>query len=376
MNNIDTNSSYSEQNEINKNFSNGDYNSILSNSENDKSNGASYINDFYNGENNGNNLNNYEVKKHRNLIDYLNINDDSYKKQQIEKKINLMLIGLKQLPKNIKDEIIFLSVYYLKKFQNKKLSSIVPIIAYKTIKKYNIKTVTLKDLRTELNFSYKTYFKNEKLFNEVDANINQRNSMGYFIYNNNINKIIFPKKERYSELVIKAIMKYIEIIRKKIENQPNIIKIKKNKLINDKFILDSKKSNYKLIETLFSKISKNENNANELYSSPIMIELNNCLAQCKSLIYNNKEEFLTETNISNQTINLKEEDEIKPYNENDFNNYFVNKIDSDSLGLGMLKYFIDKNTNISLSYKNMKELFKCNIYEIKKSILFIKEYIN
>ena len=109
MNNIDTNSSYSEQNEIklikNKNFSNGDYNSILSNSENDKSNGASYINDFYNGENNGNNLNNYEVKKHRNLIDYLNINDDSYKKQQIEKKIIERPIPLK-FSKEEKDFIL------------------------------------------------------------------------------------------------------------------------------------------------------------------------------------------------------------------------------------------------------------------------------
>ncbi len=104
--------------------------------------------------------------------------------------------------------------------------------------------------------------------------------------------------------------------------------------------------------------------------------------QCKSLIYNNKQvcsekdELRSETNMTNQTINLIEENEKKLYDEKTFNKFFENKIDNDNLGLGLLKYFVDKNENISLSYKKMQKIFNCSIYQIKKSILYINEYIN
>ena len=381
MNNIDTNSSNIEENEIEDYSQNGNSNSVFSDN---KSNEISYINEFYNGINKPNIIYNFWNKKQRNIIDYLNINDDEYKKQQCFKKINFMLKGLNSLPNDIISEIVYYSWYYFKKLSNKKLSTIVPIITYKIIKKYDIKSVSLKDLKQNLNFCYKTYFQNEKLFNEL--NFSAKNKENNFKFNNNINNIIISKKQSFSELVLGSITKYIELAKEKIQIQPNIIKFRNNKKRKDNNYdnekLNKVKSDYKIIESLFSKISKNENNAKELYSNPAILELNNCLMQCKSLIYNNKQvciekdELTSETNMTNQTINLIEDNDKKLYDENTFNKYFENKIDSDNLGLSLLKYFVDKNENISLSYKKMQKLFNCSIYQIKKSILYINEYIN
>jgi hypothetical protein len=352
-------------------------NSIFSDN---KSNEISYINEFYNGGNNQNIIYNFGNKKQRNIIDYLNINDEEYKRQQCYKKINFMIKGLNSLPNDIINEIVYYSWYYFKKLSNKKLSTIVPIITYKIIKKYNIKSVSLKDLKQNINFSYKTYFQNEKLFSEMNSVV--KNKENNFKFNNNINNIIISKKQSFPELVLGSINKYIDLAKDKIQIHPNIIKFQSNKRQKDNNKLNKKKSDYKLIESLFSKISKNENNTKELYSNPVILELNNCLMQCKSLIYNNiqvfveKDELMSETNMTNQTINLIEENEKKLYDENTFNKFFENKIDNDNLGLGLLKYFVDKNENISLSYKKMQKIFNCSIYQIKKSILYINEYIN
>ena len=377
MNNIDTNSSNIEENEIEDYSQNVNSNSIFSDN---KSNEISYINEFYNGGNNQNIIYNFGNKKQRNIIDYLNINDEEYKRQQCYKKINFMIKGLNSLPNDIINEIVYYSWYYFKKLSNKKLSTIVPIITYKIIKKYNIKSVSLKDLKQNLNFSYKTYFQNEKLFSEMNSVV--KNKENNFKFNNNINNIIISKKQSFPELVLGSINKYIDLAKDKIQIHPNIIKFQSNKRQKDNNKLNKKKSDYKLIESLFSKISKNENNTKELYSNPVILELNNCLMQCKSLIYNNKQvcvekdELMSETNMTNQTINLIEENEKKLYDENTFNKFFENKIDNDNLGLGLLKYFVDKNENISLSYKKMQKIFNCSIYQIKKSILYINEYIN
>ena len=196
MNNIDTFSSYSEENEIFKNIKRSESNSndsgsYFSSQNDEKNNGELFINETYNEGNNNNNYYNFGGKKQRNIIDYLNINDNAYKKQQLYKKINIILNKFKPLPQNIIDEINYLSWYYTKKLPNKNLLTIVSIIIYKIIKKYNIKIISLKDLKEKLNFSYSTYFKNEKLFNELNTSINQRNNKINIKYNNNINNIIY-----------------------------------------------------------------------------------------------------------------------------------------------------------------------------------------
>jgi len=381
MNNIDTDNSYSDKNEIENDSLSNSSKSILSNNNSIEVTN----NEFYNGFNSRNSLYNLQNKKQRNSIDYLNINEEDYQKKICYKKINLMLKGLNSLSIDIINEISFLSWYYLKKLPNKKLVTIVPIITYKIIKKYNIKNVTLKDLKEKLNFKYKTYLKNEKLFDELNLNINQKKSNNSINFNNNINNIIISKKQSFSELVLNSITKYIQLIKEKILFQPNMIKYKNYKPITNKGKIINDKSYYDTIESLFEKISSNENKTKELYTNPIIIELNNCLLQCKSFIYNNKQieiennnmvEQTSETNNTNQTINLIEESEKRIYDENTFNKFFENKIDTDNLGLALIKYFIDKNKKITLSYKKMKEIFVCNIYQVKKSISFIKEFIN
>ena len=380
MNNIDIEISYSNENEIENNSISNNSNSTLSNN-----NSIEFANNEpYNGFNNGNAIYNFLNKKQRNSIDYLNINEEDYQKKICYKKINFMLKGLNSLSNDIINEISFLSWYYSKKLPNKKLSIIVPIITYKIIKKYNIKNVTLKELKEKLNFRRKTYFKNEKLFDELNMNLIQNKSNNKFKFKNNINNII-SKKQAYSELVLSSITKYIKLMKEKIDTQPNLIKYKNNKLIINKGSIMNEKLYYETIESLFDKISNNENKTKELYSNPILLELNNCLEQCKSFIYNNKQiskennikiEQMSETNFTNQTINLIEESDKKSYDENNFNEYFENKIDNDNFGLALIKYFIDKNDNIGLSFNKMKEIFNCNICQIKKSILLIKEFIN
>ena len=388
MNSIDSNNSNSE-NEINQSKLNEDSNSQFIYSENSNGdNEISYINTYNNGFNN--NLNyNFEFKRKRNLIDYLNFNDNEYKKQQTFKKINIMLDEFKNtLNKNIIDEIANSSWYYLKKLGNKKLSTIVPIITYKTIKKYKIKTVSLKDLKQKLNFSYKTYFRNEKLFSELFTNDTGKKLRENYKYNNDINNIITIKKQSFSELVLSSVIKYIDIIKEKYQTKKDILGIKYNNLSKEKKESNYVKANYRIIDSIYNKITQNEKITKELYSNPALIELNNCLMQIKSFIYNNtpilseknnyniKDEIMSDTNMTNFTINLKEENENKIYEQNSFNNFFENKVDADSLALGLLKYFIDKNGLISLSYRKMTDIFKWNIYRIKKSILYIKEYNN
>jgi len=375
MNNIDTISSYSEQIEISPKLSNDSISNFSENHSIYKDNEISYINEFYNGRNNGINFYDFATKKQRNKIDYLNISDEEYKKQKCYKKISLMLNGLNELSKNILDEIVYLSWYYYKKLSNKRLTTIVPIITYKILQKYDIQTVSLKDLKTKINFSYKKYFKNEKLFGELNSVVRLKMSSKNYKYNNNINNIIYSIKQPYSELVFNSFSKYINLLKDKSQKPVNTVKINKKKL--------SRNKNNKLIESLYTKISKDENDINELYTNPTIIELNKCLDECKSLIYNakkictdnNKDELMSETNATNQTINLKEEN-AKIYGENTFNNFFQNKIDKDILALGLVKYLIDKSEIISLSYKKMNDIFNCSIYKIKKAILYIIDYFN
>ena len=377
-NNIDTFTSFSEQNEINQNILNDYSNSVLSDEDdNNKYDENSYINEIENYTNNRATYN-FEVKKKYNVIDYLNFNEDESKKQQCYKKIEQILNELnKTLPRNIITQIIFQSYNYQMKYPRKRLTTIVPIVTYRILKKNNIKTVSLKDLKTKLNFKRKTYFKNEKLFREPSPDVEHKILNLKYISQNTIN--INHKKQNYSELVLCSLTKYIKKIKDKIQLNINVIKPKKNKISNSKELSHNQKiSNNQTIITIYNKISENEKSIKELYYNPVTAELDNCLKQCKSFIYNfnNKEESTSDTNITYPTINIREDDGGKIHDENSFNNFFESKIDNDNLALGLLKYFIDENNVISLSYQKLKEILNCNIYRIKKSILYIKQYFN
>ena len=120
MNNIDTEISYSNENEIENNSISNNSNSTLSNN-----NSIEFANNEpYNDFKHGNVIYNFLNKKQRNSIDYLNINEEDYQKKVCYKKINFMLKGLNSLSNDIINEISFLSWYYSKKLPNKKLSII------------------------------------------------------------------------------------------------------------------------------------------------------------------------------------------------------------------------------------------------------------
>ena len=142
-------------------------------------------------------------------------------------------------------------------------------------------------------------------------------------------------------------------------------------------------ADHKIIQKIFVKLSSKEKEIEEQYSTSFNLELNNCQEQCKTFIYNNP--YLSADDnkgilIDKNIINLNEEEEPEkgktPISEKKFINYFNNKICCDILGLGMIKYFIDKNEIILLSYRILKEIFNCNIIQVKKSIIFIQLYIN
>ena len=389
MNNIDTNSScFEEKEEEDDNYhetSQNDSNPMQYNKDFEYINNETYVNEFTKY----NQYNFCTGKRPRNTIDYFNMNSDEYKKSKMEQKIKLMLIKLTSLTKSNIDEICYLTRFYSKKFPHKKLNTIVPIIVYKIIKKYNIKTITLKDLKNKINFSYKTYFQNEKLFSELNSYINKNtnNCTSNKINNNNNNiykNLVYIKTPSYSELVYNSVIKHIKIIKEKSQNNLNINKLKtkkRNKKNSDNGQnVESEEKNNKVIEQIIEKFSKDENNIKELYSSPLIFELNNCQEQCKNFIFNNQrtssDNNFDKKEINNNIINIKEEDEKKLSDENMFDDYFKDKIDFEILGLGMIKYFIDKNKIIILSYRNLKEISNCNIYQVKKSILYIKLYIN
>ena len=366
-----------DSNDISAKFSSDDSNSMISEDNNYRNNETIYEKEYNYKSNNINNYYNFN-KKPKTTIDFLNINSDEYKKNKMYKKIKLMINNL-FLPKSYNDEICYLSWYYSQKLPNKKLATIVPIIVYKIILKYNIQSISLKDLKKSINFKYKTYFKNEKLFTELNDNLSQNkiiNKVSYnFANNNNF------KSQNYSELVYISVTNYIKKIKEKSQTHLNIIKIKGKKRLQKNIKekdFDNEKNNNKIIEKIIEKLAKDDNNIEELYCNPFYLELNNCQEQCKFFIYNykqNSSDFKLDSSFNNKIINLKEEEEENLSNENKFNDYFKNKICCDILGLGMIKYFIDKNKIIVLSYKILKEIFNCNISQVKKSIFYIKLYI-
>ena len=368
-----------ESNDICAKSSFDDSNSMIS-EENYYRNNETIYEKEYNYKSNNNIYNYYNFnKKPKTTIDFLNINSDEYKKNKMYQKIKLMIKNL-FLPKSYNDEICYLSWYYSQKLPNKKLVTIVPIIVYKIILKYNIQSITLKDLKKTINFKYKTYFKNEKLFTELNDNLSQKNIINKashnFVNNNNF------KSQNYSELVYISVTNYIKKIKEKSQTHLNIIKIKGKKRLHKNIKekdIDNESNNNKIIETIIEKLANEDNNTEELYCNPFYLELNNCQEQCKFFIYNykqNSSDFKLDSSFNNKIINLKEEEETNISNENKFNDYFKNKICCDILGLGMIKYFIDKNKIIVLSYKILKEIFNCNISQVKKSIFYIKLYIN
>ena len=197
------NGSYSEEKEddemYQKTSPNDDSNSLLNDDKNYMNNETLYEyeeNDFYK---NGNNFcfYNLEKKRPRNIIDFYNVNSEEYKKNKMYEKVKSKLINLNNLPDYYVNEICSLSWFYSKKLSHKKLDTILPIIVYKVIKKNNINYISLKDLKEKINFRYKTYFQNEKLFNELNENIiknkKKRSSSKLGTY--------FIKEQQYSELV-------------------------------------------------------------------------------------------------------------------------------------------------------------------------------
>jgi len=357
-----------------------------------ESNNMNNDNGMYTNEYVKNEYNFFQPRKPKTIIDYFNINSNEYKKIKMYQKVKLMLYGLNALSQNNIDEICYLSWFYSQKLSHKKLSTIVQIIVYKIIKKYDIKSISLKDLKNKINFRYKTYLKNEKLFPElnnqkninISVNIktnsntntneninkdmlNKKSHNKNIIISNNIYCIKHPNNSNYSDSVYNSIKKYIKTLKEKSQIQSNKIKLK-NKKGN---------KNDMSIETIFEKFKTDEKNIKELYCNPVIFELNKCQEQCKCFIYNNKRTSSDNNNgetINGNIINLKEENEKILSDENIFENYFKDKINSDILGIGMIKYFIDTNKIIILSYKIIKELLNCNIHQVKKSIVYINLY--
>ena len=377
----DENSSYSqkkEEEEIYQKTSPDDSNSMILADNSDINEDSIYENELKNNVNNNFCFYKLGNKKPRTLIDYLNVNSDEYKKNKVYQKIKAMLINLPQLSNSNINEICNLSWHYSQKLSHKKLSTIVPIIVYKIITKYQIKNISLKDLKNKINFRIKTYFQNEKLFSELNESINNQKKFRSNIVTYNI------KTQKYSDLVYNNIISYINKIKEKSQTQHNIIKIKHTK--NDAKKVKEKNrnnTNNKIIQKIFVKLSSKEKEIEEQYSTSFNLELNNCQEQCKTFIYNNP--YLSADDnkgilIDKNIINLNEEEEPEkgktPISEKKFINYFNNKICCDILGLGMIKYFIDKNEIILLSYRILKEIFNCNIIQVKKSIIFIQLYIN
>ena len=386
-----SNSEEKEEDEIYKKTSPNDSNSILL-EENDYSSEDNYENQYTHSGINKICYYNFNNSKPKNIIDYFNFNSEEYKKYKIYQRVKMILSKLNGFHNSYIEEICYLSWYYLKKLSHKKLSTIVPIITYKIILKYNIKSITLKDLKNNINFKCKKYFKNEKLFTELNSVLNQKEKIYENIYStksteNNLNnshdkKIYNIKTQKYSDLVYNSVKNSINKIKEKSQYDLNIIKMRGKKIIqkngNNKIGVENKNKDNVIIEKMIEQLSNEDKNINEMYCSPFNYELNNCLEQCMIFIYNKKQISSDDNNITqlnNKVINIKEEEKEKIiFNEDKFNKYFENKICSDILGLGLIKYFIDKNKILILSFNSLKKIFNCNIYQVKKSIFLIKLY--
>jgi len=278
-----------------------------------------------------------------------------------------MLVNLTSLTKNNIDEICYFSWFYHKRLKQLKLSTIVPIVVYKIIKKDNIKSISLKDLKDKINFRYKKYFQHEKLFPEL--NIDKKITLPKLNPSNqiSINNISVLKVDNYNDLVYNSITKYIHTLKEKSDSKKFLIKVKSSK----KNRYNNKEKNSQMINKIYNQLSNETLISKEKYYNPVTYELNKCQEQCKYFIYNGR---IEENSNINKNISLKEDIEI-PY-EKKFNVYFKDKVSYDVLGLGLIKYIIDKNQIVILSYKLLNEIFKCNIYQVKKCIIFINLYIN
>ena len=350
-----------EYQENDNNFINSNDNIIINIDNIDNYNNAiqydnSYINNNYNNITSVNNSCFLNNKKMKTSIDILNFKSDEYRKYQMSTKIKKILNGL-EISKNIFEQLLNYSLFYSKKI-NKKLTTIVPIILYKLLKRNNIQSISLKDLKEKINFRYKNYLKNEKLFPEIDIN---RNKFNLELKNS------LSKNENYCQKIYKNVVNNIKKIQNYYKINPNIIKIQKHKTLFD--CKNNYNSNHSIIEKMTEKLM--ENDIDQMYSDPVINELNCCKKNCYNLIYGEKSDY------DNEDMEAILMDIIKNKENNNFTEFFKEKIDNDIiLSIAMIKYFLDFNKVIKITNQNLNEIFKCKLTKTKKYVSIIKLYLN
>lgn len=382
--------------------------------------------------------------KPKTSLDYLKINSTEYKYFQMQKKVKNLLREL-NLSKSLEEEICHLSYHYsISLNKRKKLSTIVPIILYKLLKKYNNKNYTLKDLKQKINFKYKTYFRNEKLFQIFDQNqitlkhnLEKENTNEQYIgkVKNELNKCFLLLKSTYHQQNEKYGCncfgyrengnKRISLLKHKTKRES---KKSKNKIFNDSNDFGNlnciNTKNYSerelhLIIKMSDQLIINEKIVEKIYIEPVILELENCQELCIQFINDNSKNInislneykgnnetslikyldINEVNTSQSTCystsislcanlslnniknmeNINEKEIIVEHNKeetNYFAEFFKEQIDCYSLAISLIKFFVNNNEKLRITYKTMEQCFNIQRIKIKKGINLIKSYIS
>lgn len=382
---------------------------------------------LYGGNNFNYNLFFREGKK-KTKIDLLKYNSIEFKKFRMFSKIKTMLLPF-SLQKSLIDEICTLTWFYSKKL-HKQLSTLVPIILYKLIKKYNISNITLKDLKQKLNFKYRNYFKNEKFFPEMEQYKNTlllKKDLGHSISSekfitdvkNFIIKCISTLKKNYEE---KKLSGGIRQLQEKRWGGNDLLErgIDDFNGLNFKEGISCNEREFRLIIKMSEKLLINEKIVEKIYIDPVILELDYCQEQCLKFInenmHNSKDdikeknkinkgiyEVKNETKEINEGIKevkeIKEKNKLNDLNENgtyvnvinldenkeeevevleklNFVQFINNRISSYNIAISMIKFFIDKNKSIKITFQYLKDNFNFDRKKIKNGINLIQSYIS
>lgn len=364
-------------------------------------------------------------RRPRTSLDILKINSIEYKRFLMNLKIKKMLKEL-NLSKSLEDEVCHLCFLFTNKLLiRKKLTTIVPVILYKILKKYNNKTYSLKDLKQKINFKYKTYFKNEKLFpifdhNQILLKNNLKNAISNEQYINSLKIDLSKCFQKLKNTYLTQKQKYgINGFRSNCSCNYNkgisLLKNKRRRIENIgnenlKFNLNTlQKKEFRLIIRMSDKLIINEKIVEKVFIEPVIEELENCKESCNQFINENntiiqlcpdkqerevedqtatinnnykfsnqsKSTYSSNNNSANISFNFGKIDKIeKNIGQVNFAEFFKEKIDTYSLAISLIKYLSDSFHQIKISYKVIQECFDIGMIKIINGKNLIKSFIN
>lgn len=298
-----------------------------------------------------------KTNKPVNSLDYLKFHSEEYLKYKLEQKVKDRINGLNLGDKYIKEvfEIVYYNHKLLKERQSNnpgltgpRVSDIISIVVYKIIKKYNL-PVSHNEIFGKISLDKSKYLKFSNMIKVSEGGESL----------DDINKIVKreiddfggidaldPTAYSYGNKLFNYLSFIISRLYEVFKYKPNSFKIKTEKVNLDTFFknFENKKNN----STTLSLKEEDRNYLDNYLDSLKLLE--EVKQEAKEIIFN------------------------RETRSESFYSFFGNRILSESLAAGIVKYLMEKR-GVKINLQIFRENFKIPMSGISKAIKMIEEYI-